>query len=376
MKLLHTSDWHLGTSLRGGISYVDDQLFFINQIYDIAVSHSVDGIIIAGDVFDRDVASQQAIRIYDEAVTHMCVDLDIPVFIIAGNHDGAGRLSQCSRLLKKSGLYITGSLEKDVQVINFGDTDIYMLPWISTDRVKTTYPETADMIESLEDAYRVALDKMRETFDSSHKKVLVSHSFTLSDGDKDSVVGNAALIDASVYDGFDYIALGHLHGPHNVTDKVRYSGSPMAYSFGTEEKQTKSVTIYDSETGECEEVALTPLHERHTIKDTLENILKADYPENVIKGYVRLEITDQFVGYETASNFKLKYENVLEYTCPNIETDSGKITMSMDELELVKDDPEKVFKSYCSDILDDITLSDSFITMFNEAVSEYGKETE
>ena len=376
MKLLHTSDWHLGITMRGASNYNQDQKYIIGEICKIASSESVDGIIIAGDVFDKNVASLEAIRLYDEVITDISSSLNIPVFIIAGNHDGSDRLSQLNRLLVNSGVYIAGSLEREPKMYNFGDTDIYMLPWISTDRVKTIYPEDAEKIESLEDAYRVVLDKIRDTFSPSHKKVLVSHSFTVNGSDSDSVVGNAALINASVYDGFDYVALGHIHKPHNVTENVRYSGAPMAYSFGTEESQNKSVTIYDTNDGSKKEVILKPIRERHTIKDTLENILKADYPENILKGYVRLEVTDQFVGFETASNFKLKYENVLEYTCPNIESDSGKITMSIEDLELVKGDPEKVFKSYCSDILDNIELSDSFLSMFKEAVEEYGKETE
>lgn len=374
MRLLHTSDWHLGITGKGGISYAEDQRFVINQIINIATSEKVDGIIIAGDVFDKSVASLEAVRLYDEIVTNMCNTLKIPVFIIAGNHDGSSRLAQCSKLLWNSGLYISGNLEEKPQVFNFGDVDIYLLPWISTDKVRTIYPEKAKEITSLESAYKVVLDKYRDSFIKGHKNILVSHAYVVGEDDvKIDLIGNAVAIPASVYDGFDYVALGHIHGAKSVSEKAKYCGTPLSYSFGNEENRRKSVTIYDSETDEQKEVMLTSLRERHTIKDTLQNILNADYDEDILNGYVRLEVTDQYVGFETASLFRDRYPFFLEYTCPSIESEHEVISMTIEDLEDVKNDPEAVFDAYCKDVLG-MPPADSFKDLFGKALDLCGKE--
>ncbi|MDO4188131.1 MAG: exonuclease SbcCD subunit D [Lachnospiraceae bacterium] len=377
MKLLHTSDWHLGITVRGASNYTQDQKYIIDEIFRIAQDEKVDGLIIAGDVFDKNVASSEAIRLYDEVITYISDKLNIPVFIIAGNHDGSDRLAQLRKLLVKSGVYIAGSLEKEPQIYSVGETDIFLLPWISTDKVKTVYTDDAEKIDSLESAYRVVLDKYRDKFVAGHKNIIVSHAFVsgaeTSVSDTAAVVGKAAMISGSVFEGFDYVALGHIHGPQKVGDKIRYSGSPLVYSFGTEEKQTKSVVIYDTNTGEQKLVALKPFRKRITIKDTLENILKADYDEDILNGYVRIEVTDTYVGYDTASLFKDKYINYLEYSCPSIEAEEENITMSVEDLEEIKNDPNLVFKAYCEDVLG-IAPSDRFKEMFENALSEFGGE--
>ena len=152
MRFLHTSDWHLGMTFRGGVSYRRDQKYMIEHICRIAVDEQVDGILLAGDVFDKSIASQEALQLYDEAMTYICGTLGIPVYLIAGNHDGAERIAQCNELLKKSGLYIAGALEETPQVVNAGNVDIYLLPWISTDKVKSVYPDEAEQVHSMEDA--------------------------------------------------------------------------------------------------------------------------------------------------------------------------------------------------------------------------------
>ena len=130
MILLHTSDWHLGMMLRGGATYGLDQRFFIREICRIAKEENVEGILLAGDVFDKGIASQEALQIYDAVMTYICRDMGIPVYLVAGNHDGAERISQCSELLSNSGLYIAGALTEQVRVENVNDVDIYLLPWI------------------------------------------------------------------------------------------------------------------------------------------------------------------------------------------------------------------------------------------------------
>ena len=377
MRYLHTSDWHLGMTFRGGVSYALDQKYVIEKICRIAVDEKVDGILLAGDVFDKSIASAEALHVYDEAMTYICATLEIPVYVIAGNHDGAERISQCNELLKKSGLYIAGSLSDKPQMVNVGDVDIYLLPWISTDRVKATYPDKAGEINSMEDAYKVVLDKYRESFVKKHKSILVAHAFIVdaetSVSDRAAEVGKATMIGSHVFDGFDYVALGHLHGPQQINKKIRYSGSPMAYSFGREEKQEKSVTIVDTDSWEQKIIPIPQLHRRTTLTGAFEDLMKADYDDDIKDGYVRLEVTDSYVGMDSMAAFREKYRNLLEVTGKGFDRDDAKITMTIEEFENADTDPESVFTQYCKDILDEAP-SEHLISLFKDAIEAYGKE--
>lgn len=372
MKLLHTSDWHLGMTFRNGMSFDEDQRFFIDKICEISTDNNVDALLIAGDIFDRSIASKDAINLYDEAVTYICSKLKIPVFIIAGNHDGAYRLASCKRLLKNSGLFIMGALEEEISVETIGDVDIYMLPWISTDKVKSIYPKEADNISNLEDAYRIVLDKYRASFDKSHKHVLMAHAFVTdsetSTSDRAAEVGRATMVSASVFEGFDYVALGHLHGPQQITESIRYSGTPMPYSFGKEEKQEKSVTIVDTDNMEISIVPVPLLRKRTTISGTYDEISKADFSKDILEGYVRLEVTDSYVGIDTIASFREKYKYLLEVAGKTLEKENSKITMTMDELEEFRDDPETVFARYCEDILEEMP-DEHQMDLFRNALS-------
>lgn len=377
MKFLHTSDWHLGMTFRAGVSYAEDQKFAIDNILKTAEEEKADAILLAGDIFDKSIASPEALRLYDETVTRICGDLDIPVYLIAGNHDSADRISQCSSLLKKSGLFIAGALNKDPFVFSQGDTDIYLLPWISTDKVKSVFPDKADNVGSMEDAYRVVMDVYRASFKKGRKKILLAHAFAgnaeTSVSDRAAEVGKATMITTDVFDGFDYVALGHLHGPQNVKENIRYSGSPMAYSFGKEEKQVKSVTIIDTDSMEIKIVPIPQLRKRVTLKGTFDELLKGEYDEDILKGYVRLEVTDSFVGIEAMAALREVYINLLEVSGKGLEKEDAKITMTIDEFEEAGTDPEYIFSQYCRDMLD-MAPGEHLAGLFRDAVKDYEKE--
>lgn len=377
MRFLHTSDWHLGMTYRGGISYIKDQQFMIDEICEIAKSKNIDGIFISGDVFDKSIAGCEAIKLYDNTMTRLCLDMNIPVYVIAGNHDGAERLSSCNKLLSKSGLHILGALEKEPAMVNAGDTDIYLLPWISTEKVRAIFPEESKNVETMEDAYRLVLDKYRESFDKNHKHILLSHAFITnadtSTSDRAAEIGHATMVSASVFEGFDYVALGHLHGPQQITNRIRYSGTPMIYSFGKEEKQEKSVTVIDTDTMEQTIIPLRMLHKRTTLSGTYDELMKADYDEDILNGYVRLEVTDSFVGLQAMADFRQKYVNLLEVSSKSLEREDAKITMTVEELEERQDNPKEIFKRYCEDILEELP-DEHLQSLFDEVLKEYEKE--
>lgn len=371
MKLLHTSDWHLGMTFRGGISYDDDQRYMIDQICKVAVKEKVEGILLAGDVFDKGIASQDALKLYDETMTRICGEMKIPIYMIAGNHDGAKRLSSCNKLLANSGLHIVGELTDYPQYVTADDVDIYFLPWISTDKVKSLYD---DEIESLEDAYRIVLNKYKESFNPNHKHILISHAYItnaeLSVSDRAAEVGQATMVSASVFDGFDYVALGHLHGPQKINDHIRYSGTPMAYSFGREEKQEKSVTIIDTDNMDIQTVVLPQLHKRTTLTGKFSELMSADYDEDVLNGYVRAEVTDIYVGLEGMSDLRERFVSLLEVSSKGFEKEDAVITMTIEEFENAGSDPQTIFARFCEDILEEAP-GEHFMTLFKNALEEY-----
>lgn len=379
MRILHTSDWHLGMMCKNSVSYGEDQEFFLKQIFEIADTGRVDAILIAGDIFDKSIASIEAVEIYDRAMSYLCNELKIPVLIIAGNHDGAKRLASCSNILKNSGLYIAGALEKEPVIFSKEDTDIYMLPWISTDRVKSVYPDKADEIESMEDAYRIVLDDYRARFAENHKNILLSHAFivnaTTSTSDKAAEVGHATAVPASLFEGFDYVALGHIHGPQRIGENIIYCGSPMAYSFGREENQEKGVVIYDTDTKAVENVQLKPLHARKTLTGTYDELMNGKFDDCVLSGYVRLELTDSFVGLDTIAAFREKFPNLLEISGKSLEKEDAQITMTVDEFEDVSKDAKVVFERYCEDVLGE-GASEHMRNLFEKALARFAKEVE
>lgn len=375
MKILHTSDWHIGAS-DGNRSLKEDQLFFLEEIYRVIEQENIDVVVIAGDVYDRAITSAEAISLYDDAMTHICNELGKEVLIIAGNHDSAERLASCSGLLEKAGLHIVGAIKSEPTIVSYEDVDFYMLPWFSEDKVKSVYPEKIADINSLTDAYKVVCDKCRETFAEGKKHIAVSHAFItgseLSVSDRAAelaVVGLATQVSADVFDGFDYVALGHIHKPQNVRDNIRYSGTPMPYSFGKEEAQEKSVTVIDTDTMEQKIVPLKLLHKRTTIKDTWDNVTSAVYPDEVRRGYVRVMITDAFVGIEKISVIQSMFENVLELSGNSLTDENAVIAMSMSEFREMESDPIQIFKSFYKDCFN-AEPDDHFVNMFLESIED------
>ena len=370
MKILHTSDWHLGAT-DSGRYLLEDQIHFIDEICEIINAEDVGAVMIAGDVYDRSVASADAIRLYDQAMTCMCRDCKVPVIVIAGNHDGAERLESCSELLTAASLHICGSLHREIRKVCLEDTDVYLLPWITEEKVKSVYPEHREQISSLEEAYKVVINEMQEDFDPDKKHFLLAHAFITnsetSTSDKAAVIGTATQISAQIFEGFDYVALGHIHKPQNVNDNIRYSGTPMPYSFGKEEIQEKSVTIVDTETLEHKIVPLHPLHKRTTLTGTLEELLQPEAEENVINGYVKLKVTDKPVGLESLTQLKEIYPNLFECESRSFDSEGSTIKLTVEEYEEMQTDPIKVFESFCQEMCE-IEPTEHLKSLFENAV--------
>lgn len=376
MIFLHTSDWHLGAT-GGERDLWDDQKYFIDAICGIVREKRVDAVLLAGDVYDRSVPAASAIGLYDYAMNRLCGELGVKVLAIAGNHDSAERLASCAGLLDKAGLYLQGAAQREPRVVEFADSQVFFLPWITEEKIKSLYPEERDGITDLTEAYRVAVNHMREKFIPGKHHLLLSHAFITnaetSTSDRAAEIGFATQVHASVFEGFDYVALGHIHKPQQVNPFIRYSGSPMAYSFGKEERQEKSVTLIDTAAMTQEVVPLPLLHRWTTLTDSYEALLAGEYPEEIREGYVRLNVTDTAVGLDMLSRLRQVYPNALVVAGKTYDGEDTTITLTMEQLEQMESDPAEVFKSFCREEMGQ-EATDHFLQLFAQAVEEADAE--
>lgn len=314
MKLIHTSDWHFGMGIGTG-SYEEDQRYFLDRLCDLIQKEQVGAVLLSGDVFDSSVTNAQAIELYNEAVTRLCLELGVKVIVIAGNHDSAARLASCRELLKGAGLYVTGKLTRDVEpvLLEGGKVAVYPLPFFSRDEAAALLPEEKSRMRSAETAMLVVCDRIRDSMDKRRKNIVLSHSLIvnaeLSESDRSARVGFATAVSKDVFEGFDYVALGHIHKPQVIAPHIRYSGSPLKYSFGNEETQEKGVVLLDTDTLEQRFVPIPALHDRKTLDGTYEELVAR---EDLKDCYLRLYVRDRYAGLELVTELRERFPLLLE----------------------------------------------------------------
>lgn len=339
MKLIHTSDWHFGMPVGIG-SLIDSQRYFLEQLYDLIQRERVEAVLCAGDVYDSSVTNAAAIGLFNEAATKICVDLGVKFILIAGNHDSAARLSSCRELLKGAGMYVTGKLERDPEpvLLDGGKVAVYSLPYFARDEVAELFPEEKDQIRSQEDATRVVCDHIRSTMDPNRRNIIMSHSFIvnaeLSDSDRAARVGFATAVSKDVFRGFDYVALGHIHKPQIIAPGIRYSGSPLKYSFGAEEKQEKGVVLLDTDTMEERFVALPMLRDRKSFTGTFEELMAL---EGIEEDYLWMHVTDRYAGLELQAQMRQKYPYLLELYGKSLLEEGELSALTVEELQTMNE---------------------------------------
>ena len=352
MRLLHCSDLHLGKRVHE-CSMTEEQRHILKQIASIAVAQQVDGIIIAGDLYDKLVPSIEAVGLLDEFLTSLW-EQHLPVYLISGNHDSPERLSFGTQLLEQNDVYLAGIFTGKAQHLSlqdaYGALELYLLPFIKPAVVRSFYPE--ESIETYEDAVRVALS--HSDIDPQKRNVLVAHQFVTNNGrepersDSETLsVGALDQVDVSLFDGFDYVALGHIHGPQKIgRETVRYCGSPLKYSF-SEWRHKKSVTIVElKEKGIVllEQVPLQPIHDLREIRGTLSSLLQ---PEVVAQGdpqdYLRVILTDEIPPYDPLGQLRQVYPNLLRLDFERNEA------AAMESITAAQDVEEKTIMELFSD---------------------------
>ncbi len=316
MKVIHTSDWHLGKMIYGR-SLLPDQEHFIFQTFLPAVcSEHPELVLIAGDIFDRQIAPVEAIRLFDRFLSEMSA-LRIPLAMISGNHDGAERIAIGTGLLRQSGIYIGNTIDDLFRpaAISAGSetAHVYLLPYCEPAAVRQYLHD--DGIKSFQDAYAALLARVNEILVPGVINILVAHCFvmggTLSSSESPTFVGGSSEVNPALFEGFDYVALGHLHGSQKAGKTGRYCGSPLKYSFD-EAGQKKSVSVVTINKGhtEIKEYSRPPLHDMRVIPGLFSDLLRQGR-EAPCEDYLYANLEDSAPVYMPMDQLRPYYPNLL-----------------------------------------------------------------
>lgn len=316
MKFAHVSDLHLGKHLNQ-YSLLEDQEYILNQIITMIREQGVEAVLISGDIYDRPVPSGEAVSLFDDFLAELAAD-KLPVCIISGNHDSPERIAFASRLIAASGVYLAPVYQGEIQPVRltdqYGPVNLYMLPFIKPVHIRHFFPE--EEVSTYTDAIRSAITHMN--VDWKERNILLAHQFVTGASRSDSEdisVGGLDNVDADVFDGFDYVALGHLHKAQNVGhEKIRYCGTPLKYSF-SEVKDEKSVTIVNVEekgTISMNTIPLIPLRDMIWLEGGFSEVMDASFYENVdTEAYIRMTLTDDMEVLDAFSRLRVVYPNLM-----------------------------------------------------------------
>lgn len=340
MKLFHLSDLHIGKRVNE-FSMIEDQKYILKRILDLAEEEKPDGIILAGDIYDKQIPSAEAVQVFDEFITRLA-GRAIPVFIISGNHDSAERLAFGGRLLNSRGIYLSpvydGSVTKIPLKDQYGTVWIHLLPFIRPSTVRHVFENEADLVTDVQTAAETVIRHME--IDLKDRNILVAHQFVTGASrceSEDVQVGGLDNIDAAVFTPFDYTALGHIHSPQNVgTDRVRYCGTPLKYSF-SEVDQEKSITVVELEkkgTVRTSLLPLKPLRDMRKLRGTyLELTDRSFYRDMNREDYIQVTLTDEDDVPDGLQKLHVIYPNIMQLLYDNQRT---KTTQEVDAAQAVE----------------------------------------
>lgn len=339
---MHLADLHLGKRVNG-FSMMEDQEYILNRILEIMEEEQPDGLLIAGDVYDKTIPPAEAVRLMDDFLTAVAAK-HVPVFLISGNHDSAERVAFGHQLMQGSGIWISpvydGTIRHHTLEDRWGEVNIYPIPFLRPSVVRSFFPDVE--IEDYTDALRTIIEDLQ--VDTSRRNVVLAHQFVTAAGalpetcDSEQLsVGGLDRVDGSVFSPFDYTALGHLHGPQRVgSETIRYAGSPLKYSF-SELHQKKSVTVAELRAkGETEirQIPLQPRREMIELRGTFEEILeearKKGEPQT---DYYHMILTDETDVVDALSRLREYYPNIMLLDYDNRRTRSQKEVEQLDRVE-------------------------------------------
>lgn len=338
MKIMHLSDLHIGKKVNE-YSMLQDQIYILKEILQIIDDEKVETVIIAGDVYDRSLPPNEALELFDEFLYQLS-GRNVNVFVISGNHDSPERISYGGRMMTENKIFLSPVYDGNVKPItlndDYGEVNFYLLPFVRPADIRRYFPD--ENIENYTDAVKVAIDNMNVDF--NERNILVTHQFVtgaeLSESE-DIIVGGTDNVSGEVFDGFDYVALGHIHREQTVgKDNIRYCGTPLKYSF-SEAKHIKSVTILDfNDKGNIEysKIPLTPFRDMREIRGTYyELTLKSNYESTNTEDYLHITLTDEEDIPDAIGKLRSIYPNIMKLDYDNLRTRGSGTVDAIENIE-------------------------------------------
>lgn len=328
MKLIHLGDLHLGKNVNE-FSMIEDQKYILRQIIEMAKQYEVDAVLIAGDVYDRSVPSEEAVRLLDSFLTSL-YQMGKSVFVISGNHDSDERLHFGSRLLQENGIYIVGKYEGEVACVTLEDTygpvHVWMLPYVKASRVAHYFPK--EDTSTYDAAVRTVLQSCE--VNTKERNVIVLHQFVSGKSEPELAGSESATVSVGMidrigydcFDAFDYAAMGHIHGGQAVgRETCRYAGAPLKYSLHPREvgstKTVPLVTLEEKGNVQVELLSLKPMREVRQLRGRLRDLL-----ENAVdtEDYVAVTLTDEATQFDAMARIREVYPNAMKLEYDNSST--------------------------------------------------------
>ncbi|MET2949543.1 exonuclease SbcCD subunit D [Vibrio owensii] len=349
MKFIHTSDWHLGRQFHN-VSLLDDQQAVLDQLIQYIENNPVDAVVVAGDIYDRSVPPTIAIELLNKVVKRICGELNTPMILISGNHDGAERLGFGSEQMKNAGLHIISNFEDMltpvvIETESAGQVAFYGMPYNDPEQVRFAYQEP---VSTHDQAHKLLAEKITEQFQPEQRNVLVSHCFVDgaigSESERPLSIGGSDRVSHEHFLNFDYVALGHLHQPQKKGEEyIRYSGSLMKYSFG-EQNQKKGFTLVEIDQNgfvSAEHVDLAAPHEMRIVEGELEQVIEQGKTDPKNEDYLLVRLMDKHAILNPMEKLRTVYPNVLHLEKPGmligVEQEMAQAKLARSEIDMFRD---------------------------------------
>ena len=329
MRFLHTADWHIGKIVHEQ-SMLADQAYILEQLIEQVEEYEVDAVLMAGDLYDRSLPPKEAVSLVNQTLSRLINELEVPVFIIAGNHDSNERIEYLSGVAEAKQLYMEGTLKAYTRKVSLKEVDIYMMPY--ADHVLIRQALDQPEIRTIEEAVAAQVEQITSSdeFDRSRINMVMFHGYVISgnrtsleesDSERPLSIGTAEWIDQSIFDAFDYVALGHLHKGQKVgSNRIRYSGSPLKYSKSEAAHQKKSFIIdIDRDSLEVTPVPLIPKSDMRIVRGAFDDLMQQDWSDD----YIFIELTDDIFIQDAMSRLRGQFPQILGLEYVNLRADQS-----------------------------------------------------
>ncbi|TGG86778.1 exonuclease SbcCD subunit D [Geotoga petraea] len=348
MKIIHTADWHLGKIIYSNYM-TEDQKYILNNFITYLKQNKPDVLIIAGDLYDRAVPPSEAVNLLNKTLSKIVLEMKIPTLIISGNHDSSERLEFLNGILSGMDLHIEGTLKKEIKKVTFNDSfgpvNFYLLPYVEFQKARDIFEID---FENKTQALKHYIDNMN--INEKERNILISHEYIMggeeSESERPLSIGGSEFVDYSVFEKFDYVALGHLHRPQKFkNEKINYSGSLLKYSFSesNNKKGMNLVKIKEKGNIDVQKISFETERDMRVMKGLFDEIMKEESTDD----YLQIILENEKPVYDAINKLRSKFPNVLSLDFPNLKTNDDIKTSDKN----IKDiSPVELFESFYEEV--------------------------